>query len=38
MCGRFALDAPKEELIHHFNLKNFPDFSPRYNIAPSQQI
>ena len=37
MCGRFALDAPKEELLNQFNLKAVLDLEPRYNIAPSQQ-
>ena len=38
MCGRFVLDAPSEELAHHFNLKKKVTLEPRYNIAPSQPV
>lgn len=37
MCGRFALPNP-EEIAGHFNLYQIPNFAPRYNIAPSQDI
>jgi putative SOS response-associated peptidase YedK len=37
MCGRFALPNP-EELADHFSVNNRPDLTPRYNIAPSQNI
>lgn len=37
MCGRFALPTP-EELADHFSVKKSPDLTPRYNIAPSQDI
>lgn len=38
MCGRFALKATATELIDHFKLLACPDFSPRFNIAPTSQI
>lgn len=38
MCGRYALNATATELIEHFRLLSCPDFSPRFNIAPSSQI
>jgi len=39
MCGRFYLDAPKDQLMAHYALQAAPDdVSPRFNIAPSQDI
>ena len=38
MCGRFALKAPKAELIDHFDLAACDDYSIRYNIAPGTNI
>lgn len=38
MCGRYALSATATELIEHFQLLACPDFSPRYNIAPTSTI
>lgn len=38
MCGRYALNATATELIEHFQLLSCPDFSPRFNIAPTSQI
>jgi putative SOS response-associated peptidase YedK len=40
MCGRFALDAEVDELIEEFVLTHnrFPDWAPRFNIAPTQSI
>lgn len=42
MCGRFALAAPKAELITHFRLDEFEgdgdDFPARYNIPPGTEI
>ena len=40
MCGRFYLDAPREQLLGHFQLDDtdIPELLPRYNIAPSQDI
>ena len=39
MCGRFTLTVDSEELATVFNIKsNIPDYRPRYNIAPGQDI
>lgn len=38
MCGRFTLATPASKLIEIFGLREFPSISPRYNIAPSQQV
>jgi putative SOS response-associated peptidase YedK len=38
MCGRFTLDIPSELLVEIFGLAEHPTISPRYNIAPTQQI
>ena len=42
MCGRFALAAPKAELVTHFRLDEFEgdgdDFPARYNIPPGTDI
>ena len=42
MCGRFALAAPKAELVTHFQLDDFEgdgdDFPARYNIPPGTDI
>jgi putative SOS response-associated peptidase YedK len=38
MCGRFSLRAPPDELASHFELKSVPDWDPRYNLAPTQEI
>jgi len=38
MCGRFALKAPPRSIQEHFDLPETVDLSPRYNIAPSQEI
>lgn len=41
MCGRFALAAPKAELITHFHLDEFEggdDFPAHYNISPGTDI
>lgn len=38
MCGRYALNATAQQLIEHFQLLSCPDFSPRFNIAPTSQI
>lgn len=40
MCGRFALAAPKAELITHFRLDAFEgdEFLARYNIPPGTDI
>ncbi|MGF1482456.1 MAG: SOS response-associated peptidase [Cyanophyceae cyanobacterium] len=38
MCGRFTLTATGKEIAQHFDLKEAPIQSPRYNIAPTQAI
>lgn len=38
MCGRFALAAPAQSIIKHFNLTNAVVLTPRFNIAPSQVV
>jgi putative SOS response-associated peptidase YedK len=38
MCGRFVLEHSPEQLMKVYRLTSMPDLSPRYNIAPSQQI
>ncbi len=38
MCGRFSLDISPEILMEYFQLQSLPESSPRYNIAPSQDV
>jgi putative SOS response-associated peptidase YedK len=38
MCGRFALAADPELVQQAFNLATVPVLSPRYNIAPTQEV
>lgn len=38
MCGRFALRNPPRSVQHHFDLPETINLSPRYNIAPSQDV
>ena len=41
MCGRFTLTATFEEIIDRFDIQNFlaeENYSPSYNIAPSQSV
>lgn len=38
MCGRFAVDIPAEVLSETFTLPELPNITPRYNIAPTQQV
>jgi putative SOS response-associated peptidase YedK len=39
MCGRFTLFIPPGELVDEFDLDDLPsDYTPRYNIAPSQPV
>lgn len=38
MCGRFALAVTDVEIRRHFNLDELPEWQPRYNIAPSQDV
>ncbi|EAZ88450.1 SOS response-associated peptidase [Crocosphaera chwakensis] len=38
MCGRFSLTISGEEIAKYFQVSQVQDWSPRYNIAPSQEI
>ena len=38
MCGRFALYQSPDDIQDHFNLDDFPELSPSYNIAPGTII
>jgi putative SOS response-associated peptidase YedK len=38
MCGRFTLRTPARDLVEIFELLREPDLSPRYNIAPTQNV
>ncbi|MEL7038167.1 MAG: SOS response-associated peptidase [Cyanobacteria bacterium J06592_8] len=38
MCGRFSLTCSAEQLSATFELSEIHDFTPRYNIAPTQLI
>ncbi len=38
MCGRFSLGADATTLASQFNLFEAPSWSPRYNIAPTQEV
>lgn len=38
MCGRFALGIPPKSIQQHFDLPETVELSPRYNIAPSQEV
>lgn len=38
MCGRFSLQIDPEILANIFGLMEIPAYSPKYNIAPAQQI
>jgi putative SOS response-associated peptidase YedK len=38
MCGRFAVAVTASMIASHFNLSESIEFSPNYNITPSQQI
>jgi len=38
MCGRFTLDIPSELLVEIFGLAEPPVTTPRFNIAPTQQV
>lgn len=37
MCGRYTLHHSKEALSAHFNV-SFGDFTPRYNLTPSERV
>ena len=38
MCGRFTFDIPPAILTELFGLAEPPAISPRYNVAPTQQV
>ncbi|MGC8602915.1 MAG: SOS response-associated peptidase [Desulfomonilaceae bacterium] len=38
MCGRFILTSPGKVVAEHFGLLSEPELSPRYNIAPTQEV
>ncbi|BCR05904.1 DUF159 family protein [Desulfuromonas versatilis] len=39
MCGRFSLSLDFADLLEYFQIAGSPPpFSPRYNVAPSQQV
>src|SRR5262249_19112833 len=38
MCGRYRLTAKERYLSDHFGLDEDPDWSPRWNIAPTQPV
>jgi putative SOS response-associated peptidase YedK len=39
MCGRFGASFQDRELMALWNLRgDLPEFGPRYNIAPSQEV
>jgi putative SOS response-associated peptidase YedK len=38
MCGRYTLTTSPRSLRELFRFEDWPDFPPRYNIAPSQPI
>ena len=38
MCGRYTLRSSPQQLMSLFGVASLPEFSPRYNIAPTQQV
>lgn len=38
MCGRYSLTSTREALKEWFPLYDLPEITPRYNIAPTQQV
>jgi putative SOS response-associated peptidase YedK len=38
MCSRFTLSASATDLVQQFDLAGLPAWSPRYNIAPTQEV
>ena len=38
MCGRFTLTAPPDRVRDIFEIKRVPDYSSRYNVAPTQDV
>jgi putative SOS response-associated peptidase YedK len=38
MCGRYRLSRSKEIIAEHFDIPDEVEWSPRYNVAPAQQV
>ena len=38
MCGRYTLRTSASDLAEVFRVLDAPDFSPRFNIAPTQMV
>ena len=38
MCGRYAFFSPAEAVRRVFALDDVPEFEPRYNVAPTQDV
>ncbi len=38
MCGRFTLRTRPQAVVEAFELLEYPDLTPRYNIAPTQAV
>ena len=38
MCGRFTLHVPAPRVTEYFGLASCPEFSSRYNIAPTSDV
>jgi putative SOS response-associated peptidase YedK len=38
MCGRFTLRTPARDMVEIFELLREPELTPRFNIAPTQQV
>jgi putative SOS response-associated peptidase YedK len=38
MCGRFSLTSTPEALAERFGLEAAPQWAPRYNVAPGQDV
>src|SRR5690348_4310579 len=38
MCGRFRLFKTDKAVMKQFGVEIDPDYSPRYNISPSQSV
>jgi len=38
VCGRFAYFVPTATLLGEYQLSHAPEFQPRYNVAPTQDV
>jgi putative SOS response-associated peptidase YedK len=38
VCGRYAFFSPAEAVKRIFRLEHVPEFQPRYNVAPTQEV